>query len=302
MIGNKRVIASEEEYLAWEQYCREIGYLPRQLSEEEVTIIVERARSGDEEARSRLVESLLKYVLHLGVKYAIAARKMVRFDADTLTPDVLDLVQAGNLAICERLNVALERPNPIGYLRLIAKGAILRYSKENLCAIRVPHTSYDVRGCRAPSLVSLDKLQMERKRVPVAEPLSGSSSSFVYRLLADGCSIDEIAEKVGWSADEMRTRLKKVRDKLRYNNSLTLREAVEDVCRNVVESPLTPVISILTAPGPQDEWKAMRKKLLSFLRDHPGVSVSAAANQLGVCHDTAWTWVRQFKADGVILA
>lgn len=148
-------LTEAETLTAKERYRMELAQLP-ELSVHEQDALVDLARAGDRTARARLVESCLAHVQHVAVRYARLSGI-----------DVLDLVQAGNLRMMERLDAALEAANPVGFLITAARGAISNYSKEFQALIRVPHASWS-RGVRV-RVVSLDAPLYDDSDVTLAD-------------------------------------------------------------------------------------------------------------------------------------
>jgi DNA-directed RNA polymerase sigma subunit (sigma70/sigma32) len=97
-----------------ELYRREVRSLPRFTRAEEQEL-VRRARGGDADARTALIQSCLNYV---GFMAAWHARYVVH-------DEYLDLVGIGNVAVVEHVDEALTRENPCAYLRGCAKFAII---------------------------------------------------------------------------------------------------------------------------------------------------------------------------------
>src|SRR5687768_2437551 len=86
------------------QYVADVERQER-LSDEQECALIARAQQGDETAACQLIESCL----------AVVYRKAVRY-AQMTTVETLDLAQVGNLAMCQKLAVALTKPNPVAYL------------------------------------------------------------------------------------------------------------------------------------------------------------------------------------------
>lgn len=97
-----------------ELYRREVRSLPRFTREEEQEL-VRRARRGDADARTALIQSCLNYVGFMAAWHA----RYVFHD------EYLDLVGIGNVAVVEHVDEALRRDNPCAYLRGCAKFAII---------------------------------------------------------------------------------------------------------------------------------------------------------------------------------
>jgi len=107
-----------DDLLANTLYAAEVARLPRLSLADEHELVI-RARRGWPKARQTLVVSCLRY--SLGKARAIYNLKQLAHD------DLLDLVQVASLAMLEDLDRALERENPVSYLRGIARRAIALY-------------------------------------------------------------------------------------------------------------------------------------------------------------------------------
>jgi hypothetical protein len=129
--------------LAVDQYRLEVNEIGRFSVVQEIAL-VERARSGDMEAKSLLVESCLPYV------YSLAWRLSMQHPSNS---DPLDLAQVGNEGILMHLDEALRSRYTCAFLRLVARRVMWRYCIEDK-TIRVPATTYRS-GRRAPLVVSL---------------------------------------------------------------------------------------------------------------------------------------------------
>src|SRR5260370_24691438 len=110
-----------------ELYRREVRVLPV-LTRAEEQELVRRARRGDAEARTALIQSCLNYV---GFMAAWHAR-------DVYHDEYLDLVGIGNVAVVEHVDEALTRENPCAYLRGCAKFAIIYYCFNRASLIPTP--------------------------------------------------------------------------------------------------------------------------------------------------------------------
>ncbi|MBA2391181.1 MAG: sigma-70 family RNA polymerase sigma factor [Ktedonobacteraceae bacterium] len=119
-----------------EQYRKEVRTLDGQLTREQEQAYLERARNGEKEAREKLLESCLPYVMHLAGKYSTITRAMQKNNS----MEYLDLVQFGNVVLVERFERALTKPNPMGYLRAAISGLLLSYIEENAYGIKVTRT------------------------------------------------------------------------------------------------------------------------------------------------------------------
>jgi hypothetical protein len=147
--------------LAMDLYRLEIQEIGRlDLAQEQE--LVQLARTGNQEARARIVESCLGYVYSMAWHYS-------RLHPSNTEP--LDLAQVGNEAIVRHLDESLRSRYTCNFLRLVARRAMVTYCVEDKI-IRVPDTSYR-RGRRAPLTVSL------------TAPLSGSDDMTVLDLLED---------------------------------------------------------------------------------------------------------------------
>ena len=105
--------------------------------------LVQLARSGNQEARSLLIESCLGYIYGFAFKYSQKFSHV----------DMMDLAQVGNEAIVECFDGALKSRYPCAYLRVAARNVMIDYCISD-GLIRVPATSYRC-GKRAPLTVSL---------------------------------------------------------------------------------------------------------------------------------------------------
>src|SRR5947207_1545191 len=100
-----------------QQYRSEVAYIP-QLTQKEEDAIVERAKAGCEQAKTRFIESCLRYVLATAYRYSVYLKH----------DDFLDLVQEGNMILLEFMDKALQgasRPAP--FIRGIIKLHIRHY-------------------------------------------------------------------------------------------------------------------------------------------------------------------------------
>jgi len=103
-------------------YTAEVARLPKLTILEEQNLVAH-AHMGDAEARQQIIVSCLHYAL---------GKARVIYNLRQLThDDLLDLAQVGNLAMLEDFERALQRNNPLSYLRGIARRAITLY-----CAYR----------------------------------------------------------------------------------------------------------------------------------------------------------------------
>ncbi len=113
-----------------EQFRKEILSLPR-YTEAERRLLFDRARQGDRDARERFLLSFTGYVVSV-------ARRFAQINESSHRIEFLDLVQIGRLALLERLDKALESPNPIGFLNRVASGAIISFCLTGGSLIRSP--------------------------------------------------------------------------------------------------------------------------------------------------------------------
>lgn len=163
------VLSSEE------QYRKDIAQVPRYTKADEAAF-VERARSGDEQARHNLILSRIGYITFLARKYANISQ------AHPHRVEFLDLVQLGNLTALERLDKALASPNPIGYLNKAVAGAMIDYARIQISSIP---TGKHHNGERMP-VIYVESLD-------APPPASGDSGhreyeeAFVDRLVAETC-------------------------------------------------------------------------------------------------------------------
>lgn len=110
MFNQSEILTSTQQY-----HC-ELSFLPR-FTQEEERELRDRARAGDEQARSSLIENCLRYVAYISARY----KRFVHHD------DYLDLVGVGNLAVVEYAEKALAMDSPCAYLFTVAKYAIINY-------------------------------------------------------------------------------------------------------------------------------------------------------------------------------
>ncbi len=160
--------------LAMDLYRLEIQEIDRlDLAQEQE--LVQLARTGNQEARARIVESCLGYVYSMAWHYS-------RLHPSNTEP--LDLAQVGNEAIVRHLDESLRSRYTCNFLRLVARRAMVSYCVEDKL-IRVPETSYR-QGKRAPLTISL------------LAPLPGSDGMTVLDLLedADWQGLDSCLEAV----------------------------------------------------------------------------------------------------------
>jgi DNA-directed RNA polymerase specialized sigma subunit len=139
--------AEMKNLTAREMYRMELAQLPVWTKAQEQAIIPE-ARAGNTNARQSLIESCLPYIIDVATTYAD-----LHSGHDTL--DIMDVVATGNLRLIERIDTALQAPNPCGHLRQAARGAMADYCTENKTSIRIPHASYR-KGKRIGTVLSLD--------------------------------------------------------------------------------------------------------------------------------------------------
>ena len=139
--------------LAVDQYECELKHLLI-LGEAEESALLSRAMLGDQEARSAMITGCLRYIYKVALSYAL------KYDSED---DVMDLVQAGNEAIVRYLTDALRSRNAYGYLRGVARHAMVHFGIENKL-IRVPYSSHH-KGYRAPLTVSLEAPMYEDRTV-----------------------------------------------------------------------------------------------------------------------------------------
>ncbi len=179
--------------LAMDLYRLEIQEIDRlDLAQEQE--LVQLARTGNQEARARIVESCLGYVYSMAWHYSrlhpsntepldlaqVGNEAIVRH----LDESLLDLAQVGNEAIVRHLDESLRSRYTCNFLRLVARRAMVSYCVEDKL-IRVPETSYR-QGKRAPLTISL------------LAPLPGSDGMTVLDLLedADWQGLDSCLEAV----------------------------------------------------------------------------------------------------------
>src|SRR5579859_5649572 len=99
-----------------QQYRLEVGQLPR-LTDEQERAIIERARSGDRQARDEVINICLPLILPVASRFVRQVRHA----------DFLDLVQMGNLTVIEWLDRALQKDRPIAYLVSAVYTRFIRY-------------------------------------------------------------------------------------------------------------------------------------------------------------------------------
>jgi len=100
-----------------QQYCTELAQYTRLPNEQEHALI-ERARSGDAQAREELITSLLPNISAFAWKYFLTSAWEVAH------LDYLDVVQAGNLTLVEKVDRALQTDHVCAYLLTYAYGVI----------------------------------------------------------------------------------------------------------------------------------------------------------------------------------
>lgn len=119
----------------------------RRLSPLEESELVERARSGDAQARIAFVESCQRYI------HAVAARLAnYYYSSRDVALDVLDIAQEGSLWLVEHMGKVLAHPTPCPYMRLSVRCIMLNYCKEHRSIIRTPRT----KGAAPHRVMSLD--------------------------------------------------------------------------------------------------------------------------------------------------
>ena len=124
-----------------QRYRHEVSLLPR-LTPEQEREVADRARAGDEQACTHLIENCLRYVAFIAAHY----KRYIHHD------DYLDLVGIGNLAIVESVKKALAMENPCAYLFVVAKAAIIEYCMTHASLI----TKSRYAQAHDPSIHSLD--------------------------------------------------------------------------------------------------------------------------------------------------
>ncbi len=103
-----------------QQYRKEVmSAVP--LSREEQSILIKRAKQGEKQAKSELVTHMLPRIFSLASRYA-------RLSEHTETSD---FCQMASVAMLERFEKALEKPEPCAYLYGIARLAMREYSSYN---------------------------------------------------------------------------------------------------------------------------------------------------------------------------
>jgi DNA-directed RNA polymerase sigma subunit (sigma70/sigma32) len=120
-------VSSQYVLTTEELYRREVRSLPRLTMPEEQEL-VRRAKEGEVEARTALVQSCLNYVGFMAAWHA----RYVFHD------EYLDLVGIGNVAVVEHVDKALTRENPCAYLRGCAKYAIIYHCRNRASLIPTP--------------------------------------------------------------------------------------------------------------------------------------------------------------------
>jgi DNA-directed RNA polymerase specialized sigma24 family protein len=116
-------------------YSAEVIRLPK-LSRDEEAILIEHAREGDNEAREALIISCLSYAFHKACFVYYARRPQ--------HDDLLDLAQQASVEMVEKLDKALEKSDPAGYLRGIAKNEISQYCTYHSDLIQKPEYALDL--------------------------------------------------------------------------------------------------------------------------------------------------------------
>ncbi len=128
--------STRETFLKWDEEAR----------------VIEAARTGNQQARHRLVAALHIYVIKRALRLAnfyLSARRVFL--------DPQDIAQEAMLRAWKRLDKALSAPNPIGYLLKAVEGAMLTFCKEWQSMVRVP-CCMQSRGVRLVETMSLDAL------------------------------------------------------------------------------------------------------------------------------------------------
>jgi len=119
---------------ALQAYRADIAQFQR-LSPVEESEIIERARLGDAQARTVLVESCQRYI------HAVATRLAhYYYNSRDVALDALDIAQEGNLWLVEHLDRVLAHPTPYPYAWLSVRCIMLNYCKEYRSIIRTPRT------------------------------------------------------------------------------------------------------------------------------------------------------------------
>jgi len=133
-----------------EQYRSELQRFPL-MSREEQHIVEAAAKAGDEQAKERLMYQVMRYANYLAFRYS----------STYLTEDdYLDLVQIANLTIIEKFDKGLATREPIGYLCVTARYAIINYSMYHSRLINVPKQDGEPREA-APQIVSINALDKD---------------------------------------------------------------------------------------------------------------------------------------------
>lgn len=104
-------------FTSFEQYCREVDHLPRDIENE--LQIIQRARLGDRSACEQIIAQCLRSV----ILFAYCYKVYLPHDGYE------DIISIGNLALVECLEKALAKDRPIGFLIGCAKIAI----KDHVC-------------------------------------------------------------------------------------------------------------------------------------------------------------------------
>lgn len=125
----------------------------------ELASIVDAARAGDHNARSRLAELCLYRAWLRALRLAAFYRAMRGVEVDPQ-----DIAQEAALRVWLRMDKALVHPNLFGYLCRASEGAMLTFCRERQSVVRVPVTT-QWRGVQPFTVVSLDA------------PLSGSDNN-----------------------------------------------------------------------------------------------------------------------------
>jgi len=153
--------------LSSEQLYRfELAHLPPRATGREEHAIVAQARAGHLQARSRLIEDGMRYVMKFANQFAHAYRR-----------DVLDLVAQGNFILTESLDEALASDCPPAYLRTKVYYGSITYCNATHTLITTPR--YNGQGEKPKPLfvASLERPINEDGDLFFADTLADSSSA-----------------------------------------------------------------------------------------------------------------------------
>lgn len=124
-----------EAMLSSEQYYRQALAGLEEPTHEQEQALLQRVRQGDLLARDQLVTTVFLSYVHYW------ACRLLRY-CRSHRLEYLDLIQVGNLTVVERLAEALDKENPIGWLRAMARYAMLAYCARYSSLVVTPLTHW----------------------------------------------------------------------------------------------------------------------------------------------------------------